>query len=443
MRDGLSFHTPPSGGYGYRVANLTSISAKQISLVLEVSRALAVVLELDSLLPMMAEAACDLLHCQRASVWLHDPKPRQLRTRVALRSEEIVVADSAGVVGSAFTQNVVLNISNPYKDPRFNPEADRRNNFVTESLLAAPMLDLSARPVGVIQAINKLGGPFTAGDEALIRLLADQAAVAIQRQRLHESAARAEVMRREMNIARSVQLALIPALAPEIPGLVADGWTKPASMTGGDCYDLWRLADGRLAVLVADASGHGIGPAMVVSQVRAMVRLLCEPIGGQACESDPTTILARINRRLEIDLSPGQFVTAFLAFVSSNGEMSWASAGHGPFLVKRSATSPVECLWGGTGMPLGIMPDCFEIAETSIEPLKLEPGGTLLVMSDGVFEAFNPSGTEFGVPRIIQVLKRNWASPGELIAEVRKSVEAWHLRDDPKDDQTLVAVQRV
>jgi phosphoserine phosphatase len=425
------------------VANLKSISAKQISLVLEISRSLAVVLELDSLLPMMAEAACELLQCRRASVWIHDANAAQLRTRVALRSDEIIVPDTRGVVGAAFTQNVVLNIPHPYDDPRFNRETDRRNNFVTESLLAAPMVDLSAQPVGVIQAVNKIGGAFTAGDEALIRLLADQAAVAIQRHKLHETAARAEVMRREMTIARKVQQALIPRVAPKVAGLLAAGWSKAASMTGGDCYDLWTLADGRLAVLVADASGHGLGPAMIVSQVRAMARLLSEPISGVPCDDDPATILGRINRRLERDLTPGQFVTAFLAFISPGGRLDWASAGQGPFLVKRSRDLPIECLWGGQGLPLGITPDCFDIEAPTSPPIQLEPGGVLLVMSDGVFEAFDPGGVQFGVPRVTEVLDSTHATPDQLITALRQTVDAWHLRDEPEDDQTLVAVQRV
>jgi phosphoserine phosphatase len=400
----------------------------------------------------MAEAACELLHCRRASVWIHDPKNNRLRTRVALRSDEIILPDTSGVVGSAFTNNVVLNIPRPYEDPRFNPESDRRTNFVTESLLAAPMVDLSARPVGVIQAVNKIGGPFTAGDEALIRLLADQAAVAIQRHALYESAANAESLRREMTIARTVQCALIPTVAPEVPGLLAAGWTKAASMTGGDCYDLWTLGDGRLAVLVADASGHGIGPAMVVSQVRAMVRLLCEPVAGQNWALTSTAILGHINRRLELDLTPGQFVTAFLAFVGSDGNLDWASAGHGPFLVKPSPGSAIQCMLGGAGFPLGIMPDCFDcgavpfdsqrVQPLNAEPLKLEPGGTLLVMSDGVFEAFDPHENQFGIPRVTEILGRDHATPADLIAAIRQTVDAWHLRDEPQDDQTLVAVQR-
>jgi sigma-B regulation protein RsbU (phosphoserine phosphatase) len=400
-------------------------------------------LGLDELLPLLARSSCELLECERASVWIHNPYTHQLVTRVALKSEQIVVSDTSGVVGAAFTENTILNIPDPSHDPRFNREADRRNNFVTRSLLAAPMLDLAARPVGVIQAVNRAGGAFTTGDEALIRLLADQAAVAIQRSKLIEAASKAEALRREMDIARRVQRALIPTVAPEVDGLRAAGWTKPASMTGGDCYDLWPMNDGRLAVLVADATGHGIGPAMIVSQVRAMVRLLCQPIDGNPSNLPPTTILQHINCRLEKDLSPGQFVTAFLAFIGADGNVSWASAGHGPLWIKSRPDGPVECVMGGTGMPLGIMPDCFDSSLPLPHTLRLELGGTLLVMSDGIFEALDATGDQFGCARVAQVLDESFNTPDELLDALRRRVDAWNLRDDPLDDQTLVAVQRV
>jgi sigma-B regulation protein RsbU (phosphoserine phosphatase) len=423
------------------VDDLQFISTKQMQLVLEASRSLAVVMDLDALLPTMAQAACELLGCSRASVWLHDGQKRQLRTRVALGSDEIIVPDHSGVVGAAFTQNAPINISNPYDDPRFNPEVDRRSHFVTQSLLAAPMVDLTGKPVGVIQAVNKIAGPFTGSDQALICLLADQIAVAIQRYKLHEAAARAQALRHEMTLARKVQRALLPEFPPVVDGLLAAGWTKPASITGGDCYDLWTLPDGRLGVLLADASGHGLGPSMVVSQVRTMVRLLCDPIAGRLSESDPTAILAHIDKQLRLDLAPDQFVTAFLGFVSPAGEIQWASAGHGPVLIKPSPGAAVRCL-DSSSVPLGVWCDDLELDAAKTGQAVLEPGGTLLVMSDGIFEACDSVGNQFGTDRVMELLERCVQTPADFIDSVRQAVEAWHLRDDPVDDQTLVAVHR-
>ena len=420
------------------------ISARQISRVLEVARALALILDLDELLPQMARAACDVLNCRRASVWLHDAERRVLYTRVILDAEALTVSDTSGIVGAAFAGNAVLNIPRPYADPRFNSDVDRRTGLRTQSLLAAPLVDLTGRPVGVIQAVNKVDGEsFTAADEALVQLLADQAAVAVQRQRLHSAAAQALALRREMELAQAVQRALVPDVAPHVPGLQVAGWTRAASIAGGDCYDLWPLPDGRLAVLIADASGHGIGPAIVVSQVRTMARLLCESAdAGCALPADPADVLQRINRRLELDLATSQFVTAVLAFVEGSGTVAYASAGHGPSLLQRRPGASVEPV-DSSGLPLGVMPDCFDVADTSpTQTLQLEPGGCLLLMSDGVFEAFDPRGRPFGVAPVSAALEGPHGSPAGLLTTIRHALDGWLCTGGPQDDQTLVAVQR-
>lgn len=251
-----------------------AVSAAQMQLVLNISRMLAVTTDLDALLLRIAESTCKLLRCERASIWLHDPSANQLWTKVALGSGEIRVPADAGIVGATFTANQVLHVPQPYEDLRFNPGNDKRTGFITRSLLAAPMEDSGDKPIGVIQAVNKLGPCFTAEDLSLVQLLADQAGVAIQRHRLQVAALQAAEFKKEMDLARKVQEALLPSSIPEIAGFDAAGWAKPASITGGDCYDFWMLPDGRLGIFLGDASGHGLGPTLVVSQAHAGSRPL-------------------------------------------------------------------------------------------------------------------------------------------------------------------------
>src|SRR4051794_25270756 len=136
-------------------AYVTPISPAQAKLVLDVTRMLAVTTDLDTLLMYIAQAACGLLDCERASVFQFDPITNQLVTRVALQTTEIRVPSSAGIVGAAFTTNEVLVVPDPYHDPRFNRDVDKKTGFVTRNLLTAPMADLDRKPLGVIQAINK------------------------------------------------------------------------------------------------------------------------------------------------------------------------------------------------------------------------------------------------------------------------------------------------
>src|SRR5262245_57469550 len=115
------------------------ISPQQASLVLDVSRMLAVTTDLDALLTHIAQAACGLLDCERASIFLHDESADQLCTKVALQTSEIRVPTTAGIVGAAFTGNQILHVASPYDDPRFNRDVDKKTGFVTRNILAAPM----------------------------------------------------------------------------------------------------------------------------------------------------------------------------------------------------------------------------------------------------------------------------------------------------------------
>jgi phosphoserine phosphatase len=408
-----------------------SISWEQMKHVLDVTRLLTVTADLDLLLRRIAESACGMLDCERASIFLYDAKNDQLWTKIALQSVEIRVPAGAGIVGHAFKTNSLVHVARPYEDARFNPEPDRRSGFVTRNLLTAPMLDLDGKPVGVIQAVNKKDGSFHDADETMLQLLAAQAGVAIQRYNLQQAAVEAMALRREMDLAKTVQEALMPDAAPQIPGLNAAGWAKTASITGGDCYDLWKTSDGRLGIFLGDATGHGIGPAMVVSQTRTLIRAMCD-VRASACE-----LLACANSRLSDDLEVGSFVTAFCGFLSPDGTLEWCSAGHGPILIRRNGMSPIEEL-NPPAPPLGVVPD---FNPDATEKIRIEKGGMLCVSSDGIFESFSPANELFGVEPVAKILADSAnLAPAEMIERIHAAVQQWQKNDEPRDDQTLVIV---
>jgi phosphoserine phosphatase len=425
--------TPPGRRQTTRDAD-ASVTDAQIRMVLDISRMLAVPADLGALLVRIAESCTELLNCERASIFLHDPKTGELWTKVALKSPPIRAPSHVGIVGHAFTHNEVVQVLDPYLDPRFNPEPDRRSGFVTRNLLSAPMKDLDGRPLGVIQAVNKLTVPFSGDDVALVQLLAEQAGVAIQRHNLQQAALEVVALRHEMDLARRTQEALIPKSPPVFPGYDAGGWTSPASTTGGDCFDLWKLPDGRLGLFLADASGHGLAPALVVSQARTIVRALSD------MEPDPHRVLGRVNARLIEDLEWGQFVTAFLGFLSPDGRLQWSSAGHGPTFLRATCGQTVEVLEPPL-QPLGVMSDWADVAPP---PARIHPSGSVVLISDGIFEATGPSGEQFGLERVVRTLDEqpDTCTPGEIIAALRAAVRVWQDGVEPQDDQTIVVVQR-
>jgi serine phosphatase RsbU (regulator of sigma subunit) len=409
------------------------VSDAQMRMVLDVSRMLAVARELGPLLQRIAETCCGLIGCERASIFLHDEKTNQLCTRVALGSPEISVPAETGIVGVCFNSNQLIHAPAPYTDPRFNAEPDRRNGFVTRSLLACPLIDIDDKPLGVLEAVNKRGDAFTENDFAMIALLAEQAGVAIQRHRLQQDALGTVGLRHEMKLARRVQVALIPKKSPDIPGLSADGWSLPASTTGGDCFDLWKTPDGRLGILLADASGHGLAPALIVSQARTLIRAMADR------ESDPDRVLARTNARLCDDLNPSQFVTAFLAFIAPDGMIQWSSAGQGPVLVRRTIESPLTVL-EALALPLGVKIPWSSLAPA---PAQIDPTGSLILVSDGIFESLNAAEEMFGIDRMLALLDTHRLSrPAEISTALREAARDWRGDAEPADDQTIVIVQR-
>ncbi len=418
----------------------TGLSTVQLLQVLEVSRLLAAAADLEGLLHKIARACCGLLHCERASIWIHDPGSDELYTTVFLHSDAgpIRIPAASGVVGAAFNSNTIVNVPHAYNDDRFNPTSDRATGFVTRSLLAVPMLNIEGRPIGVIEAVNKLDADYSVRDQELLQLLADQAGVAIQRKQLQEVAVQAAQIQREIELARQVQQSLLPKTLPVSPRFDIARWARSASTTGGDCYDIWSLPDGRIGVFLADASGHGLAPALVVSQVRTVIRALCE---GPVPARHPHEVLARVNRRLTADMARYRFVTAFLGFLDADGVMEWQSAGQGPILFRASADSSVQQL-NPPVPPLNALEELPE--DPPPPPLRLQPGGSLALISDGIFEAFNPAGVLFTGARVLASLEHSRTAPAiKSVESLVAAVEQWEENGQAADDQTIVIINAV
>jgi phosphoserine phosphatase len=256
--------------------------------LLDVARQLGATVELDPLLVAIAAAATSVLDCERATVFLLDRKAGELSSRLATGIagapiEEIRFPVTLGIAGEVARSGAAINIPDAYADPRFYPEFDRRSGYRTRSMLTIPLIAHDGATVGVLQLLNKLGGPFAARDEEIAGFLGTQAGVAIHRQLLLEQFAVKQRLERDLNIARDIQRGLLPRDPPVVPGFDIAGWNRPADETGGDYFDFMPVDGGGLAITIADATGHGIGPALVVSETRALFR---------AIEGDPRDLSA-------------------------------------------------------------------------------------------------------------------------------------------------------
>jgi serine phosphatase RsbU (regulator of sigma subunit) len=212
---------------------------------------------------------------------------------------------------------------------------------------------------------------------------------------------------------------------------------RPADLTGGDYYDWQALPDGRLAVVLADVSGHGIGPALVMAVCRAYARSTAPTA------PDPAALLTRLNALLHDDVPSDRFVTFVVAVLDASGTVQMASAGHGPTLLFRAATAEV-IQFNGDGIPLGVTPD---EAYGPPNVLTMNAGDVMVMLTDGFFEWARPGDREpFGIPRLKETLRaaaaRADADATTILATLDESVRAFGGGAQP-DDMTAIVVKRI
>ncbi|MFL6256417.1 MAG: PP2C family protein-serine/threonine phosphatase, partial [Pyrinomonadaceae bacterium] len=301
----------------------------------------------------------------------------------------------------------------------------------TETRLLSPD-DVPAPFAPVVYFIY--AGMFLAGG-ALAAFVAGQIRAHVSAA-LHEAELKSELERvnHDLEVARSIQQGLLPARPPELDGFDIAGWNQPADQTGGDYFDWQSLPNGRVAISLADATGHGIGPALVGTSCRAYARASFLADGGQ------DGLLDHLNRLLADDLESNRFVTfAVVLLEPASARVKVLSAGHGLIFWYRRATDSVERL-EAQGIPLGM------IAGTGYEhgtEGRLAPGDFIALVTDGVHEWENPEGKEFGLARLEAVLRRSRDRSAEgVVGELLTAVAAFCQGTRQKDDLTAVILKR-
>lgn len=408
---------------------------RDLEAILSITRAMAAEPDLTRLLVLLAAACSKVLQVERTSIWVVDAQSGEVFTRVAEGMDALRVPKGKGLVGAVAENGQTILIPDAYADARFNPEVDRKSGFRTREILCLPLRDVeNTRVVGVIQAMNKLGGeklgPY---DLELAEIIGAQVGVVLEQAALREQALAKKRLQAELDLAHSIQQKLLPSASPRIAGLDIAGANQPATETSGDYFDYVSLPDGRLAVLIADVTGHGLGAALVMTAARAFVRALC------GTETDPGRILGLGNNLLEKDLDGGNFLSlCFAAFDPKSGTLQYTSAGHDPPLVYRPGDGQFAEL-ESTGPLLGIVADVeFGVSP----PLPLAADDILLFMTDGLFECMDARDESLGKDRLKEVLRAQAEQPAaQILAALLETANVWTGGAPPRDDITLVVVK--
>jgi len=421
--------------------------------VLEVAKRLGEPLDLPAMLERVIDAGREVFAADRGAIFLYDSASRELYSVVATGVQEIRFSVDVGIAGECAVQRKVVNVHDCQNDPRFNKEIDKATGYVTRNLIAVPLVGTDDELVGVLELLNT-AEQFDEEDERLLTVLASQAAVAIQRTHLMEERLVRVKLEQELDIARDIQQRLLPTSLPDCPGYDLAVFNEPADQTGGDLYDVVALSEqfpdfkpiadqentedrnDSLLLVLGDATGHGIGPALTVTLFRALLRM------GLRSASDLNGLVDQSNQQLHEDLAVNRFITAFMGILYPNRhEIIYQAPGQAPLLHYHYAEDRCE-FHDASALPLGII----EEIPLEDEPLTIDmqPGDFFVLLTDGFYERQSPDGDEYGLERLgEQVSQGRDESASDLLQRLRHAVETFAHKAPPSDDLTAVILRRL
>ncbi|MCP3903596.1 MAG: SpoIIE family protein phosphatase [Planctomycetes bacterium] len=422
--------------------NLRGDQTRMWNVLLDFSRSMSRVLDLDTILDQIVRTAAEMSGSRRVSIMLPDDTGRFLTIAKSLgidteMRQRVRVPVGKGIAGEVFSSGVRRTVltTGPIPDQPYESEA-----FVSMPIIAS--LNTAHDCVGVLNITHRFGDrPFEDWELEFIDLLGSIAGSVIDDSLWRQTRESLLKMERDLLVARRIQQSTFPFALPELDGFQVDAWSQPADETAGDTYDIIPLtAPGsekpdRVVLLLADATGHGIGPALSVTQVRAMLRM------GVRQDDDLLRIARHMNEQLHADLPGGRFITAWLGALDVPGRtLSCVSAGQGPILRYDAERDLVERLDADT-IPLGIMPTLD--LESGVR-FPMNPGDIVAVLSDGIFETTSATGELFGTDRVVEIILATRAeSPGRIVEALRDGITRFAPGLRAADDRTAIVVKAV
>jgi serine phosphatase RsbU (regulator of sigma subunit) len=283
--------------------------------------------------------------------------------------------------------------------------------------------------LGVLYLDSRRPTAFSQLDRQILDAMAADAASILDNARLVEKERERQRLEQEINIARDIQQALLPRNFPDTPNFMVTGVNFPCLSVGGDYFDVFPLSEGRTAFVIADVSGKGLGAAILTTMLQGA-------LSGMTLGTDPARVFNHVNRFLCDHSEVGRYATVFFGILDNEGHLEFINAGHpSPFLIRRGAAE--EAFTEGS-YPVGLVPE----AQYTAACLKLEPGDTLVLFTDGVTEAMDPDEQFFGVPRLRHVLTGQPECPLEQLQKcILEAVENFTRGARQADDLTLLIVR--
>src|SRR5438552_1826017 len=313
----------------------------------------------------------------------------------------------------------------------------RDTSFGTASMMISALL-YGKQNMGVLALANgPMGAPFSQSDFVVFKSIAEQSAFALYNAIIYSDANEKKRLDHDLEIARDIQRILLPAEAPFINGFDISGVNVPARQVSGDYFDYIKIDDERLGVAIADVSGKGVPASLIMAICRSVLR-------SQATQnSSPSDVLRKVNRQLYPDIKEDMFISmAYVILDHARNGVTLARAGHdAPLLYKRETqtVSPLK----PPGLVVGIDSGSVFDRMANDFNISLERGDVLVLYTDGVTEALDAEGYEFGLERMIQSVRASAPEGASaMVTRVIEDVRNFAGSQPQNDDITLIAIRK-
>jgi phosphoserine phosphatase RsbU/P len=347
---------------------------------------------------------------------------------------EAIPADSTSVLGEVAQTGVPVHAERAELDERF--PWFRQKTLQTESYMAVP-LHYRDEQLGVLALANREDHQtFSKADFDLVKSVADQAAYSLQHAQVYQQLTEKKKLDHDIEVAREIQRILLPSRAPVVEGFNCAALNIPAQQVSGDYFDFIQVDAQRWGVAVADVSGKGIPASLIMAMCRSVLRSKAPG------NLSPAQVLREVNRQLYPDIQEDMFITMLYLIMDSEGTITLARAGHESALWCKDHFKHIEAV-DAPGMALGI--DAGDVFDEVIKDvtINLSPLDTVVVYTDGINEALDSEGNEFGQEQLKSVLRE--AGPQSvdfLVKTIVDRVQNFSSGHPQNDDITLAAIQR-
>ncbi len=409
-------------------------------LLRDISHQIRGTLDLDKILNLLLDLLADVIDYNAAGIFIlsediNHPGYHFSKQKIASMAQrgfgnlpleaDAMLMDAKGIVGQTIQSGKSIILNDVSKDARYIPGRKE-----TQSEISVP-IQRDGKTIGALNVESDKLAAFEPNDIEVLNFFAEASVISIEKALLHYQILDKKKIEEQLQLAKDVQLNLLPNSAPEIKGYEFASVCIPAYEIGGDYFDYITLDENRLALVIADVSGDGVSAALIMAAFRALLRY------NSKLFSEPNEIMKLMNEQVSGFMRKRDFISVFYGILNHTANtFTYCNCGHNPALLLDD--NKINLMEGG-GPALNLLKD----AEFKSFEIEMNENDQILLYTDGVIEVFSKDKTQFGLDRLIEIFKNNSAQqPAKMIEEIISATKNFSSSDIYNDDFTLLLLKR-